>query len=451
MTASIPMSDRGYRREVGDGLVLRWSTAEDVERVCDLYGQVFRRKPDEPSNTLMATWTRDLMSGRHPLIAPADFAVVEDTREGLIVASTCLLSQVWTYGGIDVPVGRPEIVATREQYRNRGLIRSIFELIHARSASLGHLAQGITGIEYYYRQFGYEYALDLGGNRSMALGEIPRLKKDEAEPYRLREAALDDVPTIKDLYDRDRADALASARIDAAYWRWMLDGANPESGERWRIYVIADDEERACGYAVAGRRAWEGGLYVGAIGVAEGVSLAGVLPSALRALREVAANVPRRPESDPPAKLLFGMGRAHPVYEALGDLLPPARRLPYGWYVRVHDLPAFLRRVAPVLERRLRVSVVAGYSGELKLDFYRGGLRLVFADGRFESAEDWRRGPWDEAEGGFPPGVFLQILFGYHSLDELRNAFPDVWANDKTLPLLRALFPPCPSWVMPLD
>jgi len=448
---AIALADAGYRRALGDDVVLRWSTADDVAGISDLYAQVFRQGPDDPPNALMGTWTRDMMSGRHPLIGPTDFAVVERTSDGTIVAATCLLLEVWAYDGVDLPVGRPEVVATREEYRNRGFVRAIFELIHARSLSLGRLAQGITGIEYYYRQFGYEYALDLGGNRGLALSAIPRLKEGGAEPFRLREATLDDIPTLGALYDRDRAYALTSTRIDDVYWRWMLVGAHPDAAERWRIYVITGGEERAVGYVIAARRAWREGFTVGAIGVAEGVSLAGALPSVLRVLGEVAATAPRRPDTEPPTTLIFTMGREHPVYEALGDLLPPAHRRPYPWYVRVPDLPAFLRRITSVLERRLASSVVAGYSGAVTLDFYRGGLRLVFADGRLETAEDWRRGAWDRPDGSFPPGVFLQLLFGYRGLDELRDIFPDVQAADTVVPLLRALFPSRPSWVVPLD
>ena len=46
--------------------------------------------------------------------------------------------------------------------------------------------------------------------------------------------------------------------------------------------------------------------------------------------------------------------------------------------------------------------------------------------------------------------VFLQLLFGYRGLDELRDAFPDVWAESPAEGLLRALFPKAPSWVIAL-
>jgi hypothetical protein len=82
--------------------------------------------------------------------------------------------------------------------------------------------------------------------------------------------------------------------------------------------------------------------------------------------------------------------------------------------VRVPDLPALIRRIAPALERRLAGSPASGYTGELRLDFYRGGLRLAFEGGCIGAAENWspraeRWGP--RAQAGFPPLVFLQLLF----------------------------------------
>src|SRR5258707_7914189 len=40
-----------YRRDLGDGLVLRWSTAQDTERIATLLSMVYRDKADEPPNT----------------------------------------------------------------------------------------------------------------------------------------------------------------------------------------------------------------------------------------------------------------------------------------------------------------------------------------------------------------------------------------------------------------
>ena len=86
MPETVQMSEDTYRRELGDGLTLRWSTPEDVEQVASLYAHVYRSSPDAPLNWHVPLWTRDMFSGRHPHIGPRDFAVVEDTTTGAIIA-----------------------------------------------------------------------------------------------------------------------------------------------------------------------------------------------------------------------------------------------------------------------------------------------------------------------------------------------------------------------------
>jgi hypothetical protein len=95
---------------------------------------------------------------------------------------------------------------------------------------------------------------------------------------------------------------------------------------------------------------------------------------------------------------------------------------------------------------------MSGHSGELKLSFYRDGLRLVFEQGRLTEVAPWpvpeSNQQWDGAE--FPPLVFLQLIFGYRSLEELRHAFPDCYADEEPALLLNALFPKRVSLVFPL-
>jgi len=80
-------------------------------------------------------------------------------------------------------VGRPELVGTHPDYRRRGLIRAQFKIIHQWSAARGHAMQAITGIPWYYRQFGYEMALELHGSRQGSISDVPIRKKGESEPY----------------------------------------------------------------------------------------------------------------------------------------------------------------------------------------------------------------------------------------------------------------------------
>jgi hypothetical protein len=456
MELSISMADDRYRRDLGDGLALRWSTPDDVERVVALYAQVFRRTAESPLNVHMPIWTRDMFSGRHPHIGPRDFAVVEDTRTGALVASTCLLGYACEYEGIRFQFGRPEVVASLPDYRRRGLIRAIFDLIHARSDARGDLVQGITGIEYYYRQFGYEYAVELDSVMTIYFAALPELKKAETEPYALREATAADVPLLRRLWDRARAYAGTSTVIEDEYWHWVITGMHPDALERWRVYVVIEPAGHAAGYLTMMPGRWGPAVTVDQLMVEEGVPMVRMVPSVLRGVRALAETTKAiRPETPPPGAINLRLGNGHPVRSALGDLpvvdsLSP-NRYPYAWYIRVADLPHFLRHVAPVLERRLAESLQAGYTGELTLDFYRGGLSLAIARGKLTAIEQWQRPVWGEAKAGFPPLVFLQLVFGHRSLHELRTIYPDVRAEGDAQPVLDALFPKRPAALLPLD
>lgn len=451
------------RRDLGDGLVLRWSTAEDTENLGQLAASVFRNGPDEPLNQPLADLIFHMMSDTFPLMGSRDYALVEDTRKtgNKIVACTCLWRQNWEYEGIPFRIGRPEIVATDPEYRNRGLIRAIFELVHARSAAEGHLVQAITGIPYYYRQFGYEYALDLDGRVYALTSQIPAVKQGVDKPHRLRDATPRDIPFINTIYNRQRAKSIVSTAIDETWWRYQIESwhkarrgaiSPPQMSDAfWHVQVILDREGTRRGYLITPVARWKLSVPVFDLEVAPGVNLQEVLPFTLQALYRQGKEMPKYYGSQEVSRIAFCLGRSHPVYDMLGQALTSVREPPYAWYVRVPDLPAFLRHIAPALERRLEQSPLAGYSGELRMNFYRGGLRMLFEQGRLATVEDWRSPIWGgNAVAGFPPLVFLQLLFGRRSLDDLRYAYPDVWANEEVIPLLNTLFLARPSWVLPL-
>ncbi len=449
------LAHASYRRELGGGLVLRWSTAADTEMIAQLVSVVFRDSDDAPLNIPLANLMRVLMSGKHPVMGPGDFALVEDTRKAgnPLVACTCLWRHTWEYEGIPFGIGRPEIVASDPDYRHRRLVRAIFELIHARSEAEGHLAQAITGIPYFYRLFGYEYALDLGGSRSTYISFIPQADEATPEPYTLRDATLEDIPLLQQLYDRRRASSIVSGPIDETWWRYQLaTWRTSETGDSWHIQIITDSAGTPQGYLIILTMRWRKSLQVFDLAFVEGANLPAILPSLLRALAQQGAQMPLSQTATEPLSLIeFQLGESHPIYAVLGKELANMKDAPYAWYVRIAHLPTFLQHVAPALERRLSRSAAAGYSGELIFDFYRGGLRMVFERGKLITVEDWRRPIWNvRGDVRFPPLVFLQAVFGYRSLDALRAAFPDALVNDNVELLVKTLFPARHSWVLPL-
>jgi hypothetical protein len=438
-------TELGRPRDLGDGLVLRFATPADAEPLAQFNGRNHGSGYPDHFEPIVAAWTRDFCSESHPTCGPSNVTLVEDTRTGKIVSTMCLIPQTWTYAGIPFGVGRPEAVGTDPDYRRRGLIRAQFQVLHAKSAAMGHLVQSITGIPWYYRQFGYEYALDLDGGRMAYLVNVPTLKDGESEPYHLRPMTpvtlQDDLPFVKPLYERECSRSLVACPRPDWLWQHYFTGHLPDSFELKPFQIIEAADGRAVGYVSPDWETWDDMFMINELAVAEGQSMRAVVPSVLRALKKL-AEAEAKARNKTLNMLFFRVGNEHPVFDVAPDFFQKTRR-PYGWYIRVADVPAFLRHIVPALEARLARSPLAGHTGELKINEYRSGLRLVLEQGKITTIEPWKSSDSEsrDSQAAFPPLVFLQLVFGYRSLAELCAFYADCWAQDEAFALLNTLFP----------
>ncbi len=426
-------------KDLGDGLVLRRGTRADSKTLPD-YNMHIHLTNGQPDKAVEA-WTRDLLNGKHPTFRPEDFTIVEHAATGRIVSACNLISQTWSYAGIPFGVGRPELVGTLPEYRRRGLIRAQFEVLHRWSAERGEKVQAITGIPYYYRQFGYEMALPLDCGRGGHVPQnIPALDKGAREPFRLRAATERDLPYIARVYEEGNRRWLVTAVRRAAHWRYELGGRRAKNPFAVRLKIIETSGGERVGFLAHATQLFGSRLNVGCYELASGVSWLAVTPSVLRYLDAEGKRMARR-QGVEFRSFFFWLGIEHPVFEVARSQLP-LDGSPYAWYIRVPDLPDFLMTIAPVLQQRLARSLLPGYSGEVKLSFYRDGLRLVFENGCLQRADKWMPAANEYGDASFPGLTFLQLLFGYRTLEELRYAFPDCLVrNDSSRALLNALFP----------
>jgi GNAT superfamily N-acetyltransferase len=147
-------------RELDDGLVLRRASPADADCVAAFNSVVHADPPDFEAIPALGAWARDLIDGGHPHVRPADTWIVEDTRRGRLASTLDLISHRFRYEDIEFDAGQVELVGTHPDYRNRGLVRLPMEALHAESEARGQRMQVISGIPDYYRQFGYEMALE---------------------------------------------------------------------------------------------------------------------------------------------------------------------------------------------------------------------------------------------------------------------------------------------------
>lgn len=433
-------------RDLGDGLILRRSTPEDGEVLAEFNRGI--HTDNEPDGQCIAAWTRDLLTRPHPTFHSDDFTIVEETATARIVSSMNWISQTWSYEGIQFGVGRPELVGTLSEFRNRGLVRIQFEEVHKWSVERGEIVQAITGIPFYYRQFGYEMALDLDGRRFGGEAQLPKLREGETEPYTIRFAQESDLPLIQKLYDQTKQRSMIACERTPELFRYELMGRS-ENNNCWVNCMIDNKVGEPVGFFRHPGYHQQGSLAAARYELKPGISWLEATPSVVRYLWGKGLEYAKR-DGVEFNSFGFVLGAAHPAYEALGNRLPTIRD-PYAWYLRVPDVCGFLNHIKPVLERRLAESIGSGHSGEFRVSFYRSGLRFVIEKGKLTTIAPWEPSPEDGGVIAFPGLVFLQLLFGYRGYDELQYTFADCWCeSEEARALINILFPKKVSNVYPI-
>lgn len=441
-------------------LRIRRATLADRDALIAFNSDVLRYQDAAEPDAGIAAWTADLLDGRHPCVGPADFCVAEDTRSGRIVSSLCLISQTWLYGGMAIGVGQPELVGTHPDYRGQGLVRRQFAMLHEWSAARGQQLLAIDGIPGFYHQFGYQMALALHDELSVAVASLQRTSGQTAS-YTVRAATESDIAFMAGTADHACSRYLMAASRDARVWRYELQGHSGRSQPCFALAIIKAPDGSPVGFLVHAPRL--SGTFITLImyELIPSASWASVTPSVLQYLRATgeayAATTATRCD-----RIGLCLGSDHPAYATIRHLTPCDEGA-YAWQLRVPDVPGFLRQVAPVLERRLEQSAGADYSGQLHVSFYRDGVRMTFERGRLVDVAPWQvalglqgiekgvASTAGRADASFPGRTFLQLMFGYRSLDELQHAFPDCLVrHDAARTLLPALFPKQASNVWPV-
>jgi hypothetical protein len=366
---------------------------------------------------------------------------------GSIVSAINLIPQTWHYEDVPFGLGRIEVVATHKEYRHRRLVRAQIDAAHDRSAELGLLATGITGIPNYYRRFGYAKAVPCWARYSLPFYEIAEGAPDK---FTLRPATLDDAENLS-TFDAYRArEAGVSVIRTPELWRYEIAGHSPQSPAAWQVFVIRREAtgEDVGHVALRFSLTWHDAILESYV-VGEGASYVETYSDVLKGIRDTARAHFAKHEAALTERL-FIHSNTHPALDLLLQNNVQTFESPNTWYLRVPDLAAFLRHVAPVLERRLEGSAAHRYSGVLNIGFYnRSGVRVTFEQGKLVSAEQVAM-EREDFTAAFADLTFIGVLFGYKSRRDTRAMYDENYALPVGRVLIDTLFPRKAPFVMGL-
>ncbi|MBN1963738.1 MAG: GNAT family N-acetyltransferase [Anaerolineae bacterium] len=413
-----------YHKPLGHDLILKsLGSLDELDRLAAFNAGIHEPQLDPMTRALVL---------HHPHTRPEHWLYVEHEPTGQIVSSLCLIPWTWRYDDVTLRVGEMGIVGTLAEYRHRGLIRTLVTRFKELLAEGEFHLSIIQGIPYYYRQFGYEYALPLEPGWRAELHHIPDTPPDHAAGFTFRPATLDDLPVLMAMHDEAARDLDITAMRDAATWRYLFEQPSG-TANLTEIWLVLDSTQQPVGYMATNKLGFGEGLIV-----SETARLSSAAATAALCWLKTRAIERGKPSVRlilPERATLVKMARAWAGHD-YGT---------YAWQIHLPDAARLLRALTPVFNRRIAASPFAGMTRRFVLNLYREAFALHFERGMLAKVESL--GFVDEGDMNLPPNLLAPLLLGYRSLAELRRFYPDASAWGDAALLVEALFPTMQAFI----
>jgi ribosomal protein S18 acetylase RimI-like enzyme len=407
----------------------------------------------------IGAWTRDLFDG-HPTVTPAAFLVAEELGSDRPVASLVAVAQLWRHGEVRLPVVQVELVGTDPAHRGNRLTDRMFAALHEQCAQDGTVLQAIEGIPYFYRRFGYEYALASGGAPLIPAAALPAATAGPGAASHIgagaalyaRPAGPHDTGALAAVDRSLGAQAGLFCPRDEAMWRHEIAGRQDGSLVCRTVVALVDETGTIVGHLVHSMRPNPAGeLAVFSAACADPGDWPAAVPVVLAYLAGAGARTAS--ESGRPFTAVRPLlDAAHPLSRLAPPGVPQRSR---DWYVRTGDPVGLLEHLRPALAARWRAAGLRWPHETLLIDAYHDVARLDFDRGELVKVSPGRRGPAPGSDPAvhltIPPGALLQLALGYRTLPEVRHGWPDCIVRDATTALfVETGFPRVPAMVWPV-
>ncbi|MBD3180825.1 GNAT family N-acetyltransferase [Candidatus Poribacteria bacterium] len=408
-----------YKKKLGDKLVLKTAAnEEDIRRIADCDTEVFGK--DECVDELCIK-----LFTKHPKTNIDDLIYIEDEKTGQVVSTLCLIPWKWKYEDVIIDVGELGIVGTRKPYRRKGLIRAQVDYFKEKLNQREFDISKIQGIPYFYRQFDYEYTIPLEGGYDIELHQIPGLKEDEDPKYNIRREKRSDLPVLEGLYNQAACKLQIYACRDGDIWNYLYENSdnNHIGFDSW---VVEDSESNIVGYFRVKRRGFTQGLIVYEVSKLNyDMSL-----DVLRYLKNLAEerNKPNIRLNLPDDSTLVKIANYHGGRD-VGH---------YAWQIHIPNMTRFIRKISPVLEKRIAQSPFAGLTEDVLMNLYIETIAIIFDNGKIVKVES--RGPSD-GPMRIPPRAATMMVLGYCCREELEPNWPDIWMPPRYQYITDIFFP----------
>ena len=394
-------------------------TSEDIEQNLELMRKVFGQ------NSGVDNLVKKLIN-RHPTMTLKEFFVIK--HHGKIVASLNLIPEKWSIGGVQLKVAEMGCVATLPEYRHRGFQRQLINEFHKQAAEQEYDLCVIEGIPYFYRQFGYEYAIPLLEETRIRLDQI----LDYESKLDVRPFTSKDIPKAMQLLAQSQSKFYIHIIRDEQIWK-MQQETSLVSETKFNSFAIEKDGDMIAYLRISEKPE------------NKELTLRETVDTDYSTIKAILKFLKDTGKQSGFETLAATTSYHDPITHQLVALGAIQRIPPYAWQIKVVDYLRVFQKMKPLLERRLAESIYCHLTEKLNFNFRCYTVQITVENGvvtdiqKLDSNED--------RTIGLNPLVFMQLLLGYRSRHELEMVYPDFGIQPSHKHLIDVLFPKLPSHI----
>ena len=390
-------------------------SSEDYNQLYNVMNSVFRDEDVAGIVRRFVEYNPEMTKENYFIIKHGDTAVA-----GLV-----LIPQTWIIDDVELKVAEMGCVGTVPDHRHKGIQWILNNKFDEYAKEHQFDLTALAGIPYFYRQFGYQYALELDYLTTIDIEKLSNNNNLKYRPFK-----NSDISESQKILEQIQKKYLIKSLRTLQTWKIQQKtgtyGAEPFKG----TVILAEDKLVA--YYRWSIEADGETLLIKELAKSQGVSS-----------REVGAAIRFEAEK-------LGLKKIKTKLSHLDDfshyLIKQGAETnnPYAWQVKILDLRRFFLKIGPVLERRLEESVFKGFTEELQINFWKYALSLKFKDGKLLEVEEV---DYSGRSIGINPYASIQLFLGYRSRRDLGYAYPDFIVRDGYENLIDVLFPRKPSYI----
>jgi len=395
-------------------------TDDDIEQYLELTRIVFRPEED------VDVFVRNLID-YHPTMTLRDHFVAK--HHGKIVACLNLIPVKWSIGGVPLKVAEMGNVATLPEYRHRGLTKRLVAEFHKRVADKGYDLSAIAGIPYFYRQFGYEYAIPIDEETRIKIDQIPDYEsKQNIRPFNDK-----DIPKAMQLLKQTQQKFYVHSIRDEKIWKMQQKTRIASDPPRFEGYAVEENGEIVAYFRIVDKPK-DKELVLREVTDTDQL----MARSILRFLKDTGKQ--RGHET------LVSMASHYDSFTEHIVSIGGVKQIPsYAWQIRVPEYVKMFKKMKPLFEKRLVASTYRHLTEKMNFNFRRYTVQMTVENGKITDVQ--RLETNEDRTIGLNPLVFTQLLFGHRNRQELEDIYPDFRIRPSHKHLIDVIFPKLLSYI----